>query len=271
MGFRNLWLRLPSFIRLRIYHILIKVGLRLYEPTGSHRCYKLPFNLYAKFGGNVFIAEADAMRYISSHTTAPVPSVVDAIPVPTGAFIVMTGLPGTEMFDRLQRMSTSELALLAQDLKASFEQIRSLPPPTSGPRVSGFGGGNFRCFRIDSDPIGPFATEGDFYQYIYEHAWATERERLEHIAQKVHSTPYKLCLTHNDLAPHNILLDGNNRLSGIVDWECCAWMPEYWEYTRSCYVRDGYTQWLHLMGEVFGTWPEELAVEKEFWYCNDPW
>lgn len=91
MGFlRNAWLHTPAALRLRVYRALIYVGLRLYGPTGSGLCYRLSFNLYTKTGWNVFISEANAMRYIERHTTIPIPSVVDVIQSPTGVFIVMT-------------------------------------------------------------------------------------------------------------------------------------------------------------------------------------
>ncbi|TDL13983.1 hypothetical protein BD410DRAFT_298161 [Rickenella mellea] len=182
----------------------------------------------------------------------------------------MTGLPGTEMFDRLQRMHNPEpeLALLAKDLKGCFGQIRSLPPPTSGPRVSGYGGGKFRCESIDADPIGPFATERGFYQHLYEHAWTTQRECLWHIGQKVHSTPYKLCLTHNDLAPHNILLEKSDRHSGSSTGSAVRGCRSIGNISDlATYLRrspSGYILWVRCSAE-------ELAVGKVVWLYNDPW
>ena len=46
--------------------------------------------------------------------------------------------------------------------------------------------------------------------------------------REVHARDYRICLTHNDLGPHNILVDDDWNITGIVDWESCAWMPEYW-------------------------------------------
>ena len=47
---------------------------------------------------------------------------------------------------------------------------------------------------------------------------------LEHRSR----TYYKICLTHGDLTPHNILVDENVRPVALIDWETAGWMPEYW-------------------------------------------
>ena len=55
-----------------------------------------------------------------------------------------------------------------------------------------------------------------------------DSEMVHNMIWEVHSRDYRLCLTHNDLGPHNILVDDHWNITGIVDWESCAWMPEYW-------------------------------------------
>ncbi len=42
---------------------------------------------------------------------------------------------------------------------------------------------------------------------------------------------YHLCLTHGNILPTNILIDNNYVPVGLIDWQCAAWMPEYWELT----------------------------------------
>jgi hypothetical protein len=56
-----------GFAFLRVYQLLVHVGLWLYGPTSSQRCsrFRFPFNLYAKVGLNVLMDEANAMRYIT--------------------------------------------------------------------------------------------------------------------------------------------------------------------------------------------------------------
>ena len=163
----KIWLLFPSNIRLLTYRLLARIGHRLYpttDPFGSMpRCFRLPFGLYAKTGHGVFMAEAEALRFVSQHISIPAPRLIDAIPVTEGAFIVMTALPGHPIADGLMRMSSEQRAQLASDMKECFEKLRSLPPPLSGPRICAADGGPFVCYRIGFDPVGPFATEKDFY------------------------------------------------------------------------------------------------------------
>ncbi|KZT28713.1 hypothetical protein NEOLEDRAFT_1167245 [Neolentinus lepideus HHB14362 ss-1] len=46
------------------------------------------------------------------------------------------------------------------------------------------------------------------------------------------SSVHRLVFTHNDVAPRNIMIadDDSGRITGLIDWECAAWLPEYWEY-----------------------------------------
>ncbi|KAL5494915.1 hypothetical protein ACEPAI_377 [Sanghuangporus weigelae] len=264
------WLLLPSRVRLLLYRFLINVGIRIYGRTTSSRTYRLPFNLYAKFGKSVLESEANVMRFLSENTTITVPRVVDCIEVPTGAFIVMTRLPGEILNGSISRMTSDERRQFVKDLGSALRQLHSLSAPDSC--VSAFGGGSFRDWRIDhQDRLGPFNSEKEFYDKLYGYCGNEHKPRLRRLARDVHETPHRLCLTHNDLNPRNILIY-NNRLSGIVDWECAAWLPEWWEYTRSMYCRLGYQDWIDAMNEAHpDTYPRELEVEIEFWYVSFPW
>ena len=179
----------------------------------------------------------------------------------------MTRMPGEPLGNGLQSITTEECSLLASDLKLCFDQLHSIPAPSVGPHISGIGGGLFRCYRILSEHIGPFATEPDFYCYLYDKS--PRGDYLEQFGREVHTTPHKICLSRNDLILDNILVDSNRRLSAIIDWECAAWLPEYWDYTRSYLLRDSYHQWKCFMDEVFGLRPEDLRVEMEMWKYNN--
>jgi aminoglycoside phosphotransferase (APT) family kinase protein len=63
--------------------------------------------------------------------------------------------------------------------------------------------------------------------------------------------------------PRNIIID-RGRLSGIVDWECAGFYPEYWEFTKLFYGG-------HISPEILGafvgdTYEEELEAERLLWY-----
>jgi len=267
----SLWLLVPPWLRLRAYKLLQKIGLWLYGQTTSPLCFRLPLNLYAKVGFGVDMAEAEALRFVSQHVQGPVPSLIDAIPVRDGAFIVMTGLPGKPLGRQLFDMSPQQRFQLASDLKRFFDQLRSIPPPREGPKICAVDGGPMLCYRVCVDRVGPFATESDFYRFLSDRMVLEEQDRLKALAKAVHTRTYPIRLHHNDFAPQNILVDENYCLSGIVDWACLSWFPEYWEWTRAHYCRESNLPWRALIDEVFGRWEEELAVEQELWRYSSPW
>ncbi len=38
--------------------------------------------------------------------------------------------------------------------------------------------------------------------------------------------------THADIAPRNIMVDEQYRITGIIDWEAAGWYPDYWGYAN---------------------------------------
>ena len=270
MVFLHIWLAFPSHIRLFVYELLVKIGIRIYGRTTSTRTYRLPFNLYAKYGNSVLESEANVMRFLAENTTIPVPRVIDCIEVPTGAFIVMTKLPGEALKNGLSLMTQDERAQFVRDFGSTLKQLHALTAPDN--RVSAFGGGPFRDWRIDhKERIGPFESEKEFYNKLYTYCGPEHQSRLRQLARDVHNTPHRLCLTHSDLNLHNILVL-DNRFSGLVDWECAAWLPEWWEYTRSMYLQQRYKDWVDVMNEAHPvTYPKELEVEMVFWDVSFPW
>ena len=38
--------------------------------------------------------------------------------------------------------------------------------------------------------------------------------------------------TRGDIAPRNIIVDENCRITALLDWEGAGWFPDYWEYTQ---------------------------------------
>ena len=46
---------------------------------------------------------------------------------------------------------------------------------------------------------------------------------------KLLTVKHDVVFTHGDLLLHNIIVE-DGHISGIIDWECAGWMPEYWEF-----------------------------------------
>ena len=38
--------------------------------------------------------------------------------------------------------------------------------------------------------------------------------------------------TYTNIAPCNIMIDEQNNIMGILNWEYAGWYPDYWEYAQ---------------------------------------
>ncbi|KIM37078.1 hypothetical protein M413DRAFT_20392 [Hebeloma cylindrosporum] len=104
-------------------------------------------------------------------------------------------------------MSSAELNQIADQLLVILDEMRSYKSTTLG-AVTG-GPYNNRNMAYPWHPPHPFPNVADVFP--------TE-------GQEIH-------LTHGDLLPHNILVDGS-KITAIVDWETAGYYPEFWEYCR---------------------------------------
>ena len=96
------------------------------------------------------------------------------------------------------------------------------------------------CERISlgSYPAGPWDSVDDFHKELMLRALPlnipkdVNAEEVNDVIRRAHLRRHRICLTHNDLGPHNVLVDEKWNITGIVDWEASAWMPEYWCVSR---------------------------------------
>ena len=66
---------------------------------------------------------------------------------------------------------------------------------------------------------------------------------------KLLTVKHDIVFTHGDLDLHNIIVkDGH--ISGIIDWECAGWMPEYWEFAVILRCFDSKSEWHRLIKTV---------------------
>lgn len=128
------------------------------------------------------------------------------------------------------RLSDSQKLL--EDLRNAIRELRSLPPPSSGP-ISGLNGGPL-IWSHASDPqlIEPFENIDAFHEMLLSRVGRKWRlPKIRRLAEPVHAKQHRICFTHADLHQGNILVrDG--QLAGIIDWEFSGWYPEYWEWIR---------------------------------------
>ncbi|KAI8996289.1 kinase-like domain-containing protein [Trametes punicea] len=169
----------------------------------------------------------------------------------------------SETVEKLKQMPPPTLDLsdaepLLQDLRNALKELRSLEAPS--PAVAGLFGRPLRCVRGgESAMIGPFEHQRQFKHTIFGQSGlglidGNNVPGLRRLAAAVNAKEHRICFTHADLAPRNVLIK-DGRLSGIVDWECAGWYPDW----NQPLVRRFWDA-----AELFGPgdpYPDEVALE----------
>ncbi|KAJ5450699.1 uncharacterized protein N7458_007148 [Penicillium daleae] len=189
----------------------------LYPRSFTGLVHRLPFGLYTKECPRSPGNEAEALLLVEKYPGRH-------------PILIMMAVAGQTLDKVFYRLSYTERKQLSKDLKSVVSQLRCIPNQT--PYIFGNShGGPLRNHRFPSGTCGPFNSIFDFKDFLV-HPYV-RKETKEKISA-VYARTYRSVFTHADLYPSNIMLD-RGCLSGIVDWECAGFYPEYWEYTKLMY------------------------------------
>ncbi|KAJ5627282.1 hypothetical protein N7528_004709 [Penicillium herquei] len=213
-------------------------------------------------------SEPNALKLVEKHATIPAPQLVDFGEYDGKTYVIMTMIPGQQLDSVFHLMSYEERDRLTEDLVDCVAQLRRIPNNTPY-RFANTVGGSIYDHRIpDNEPVGPFNDETDFNNYLLSYIGCTLdkalRENGEPISMRQDHVSY---FTHCDFHPSNILMQ-NGRLSGIVDWECAGYMPDYWECIKARRASWNSPPLLALFVNVFkrfGDYEEEWENERVLW------
>ena len=188
----------------------------------------------------------------------------------------MTRIPGRQVAQMprcLDDYNDQELNVFVTTVGGWLKQLLALGPSPYGYSVCGFLGGPFYSYRIlHEEAIGPFASQEEFHAQWFNTLPEQANPEIRALAGRLRSQKrYRLCLTHGDISPNNILVDDAYKPVGLVDFGCAAWMPEYWELTYSIYGRQLYPGWVKAFTQVLSQYEDELALEMELWKYVSPW
>ncbi|KAJ7913848.1 hypothetical protein B0H13DRAFT_1529976, partial [Mycena leptocephala] len=132
-------------------------------------------------------------------------------------------------------------------------------------RICGFSGGPLFSYRINGEVVGPFDTVADFHAQPFcavgptEYASATAH--IQRLISDRPNRPYEIHLVHGDLLLHNIMADEDLRPTGLIDWECAAWAPEYWERASSSRVHYNFMWcWKDILDKAFPKHEDDMAL-----------
>ena len=74
---------------------------------------------------------------------------------------------------------------------------------------------------------------------------------------------HKVVLTHGDFHPRNIMVE-DMVITGIIDWECAGWYPEYWEYVKALTSVGPVVDWWRYLTTIIDPWYAEWAIDRQF-------
>lgn len=212
-----------SFLSLRLR---LRLGNLLFRPVGPNVT-RVSWNRVVK--GPCNPPEIEALQYLALHTDIPVPKIY-AIHIERNRviYIEMSYIRGVTLEAAWDGLSTQQRDTIFADLKQHLSRLRDLPPPAEDIVCSAFQNPAYDC-RIGSRFFGPI-THQEFHSWTRKHLVAEDVEScLGRPVALTHTSRYRTCFTHADLAPRNIIVR-RGRVAAIIDWGFAGWYPEYWEY-----------------------------------------
>jgi Phosphotransferase enzyme family len=194
--------------------------------------------------------EVTTMRFVRRHSSIPVPEVhawdTDCDNAFAAPFTLMTGICGWEpdwktLSVEMKQHVISQMAEIKMKLGSiRFPQIGSL-------RQDELGNYSIGSLCVGGKWTGPFNSATNYYSYFALSAWedcATKDYESEASRQNDHFVPWlarslapfishagldrgPFPLSHVDLGRHNLLIDDNAVVIGVVDWSNACTLP--WE------------------------------------------
>ncbi|PQE13547.1 kinase-like domain protein [Rutstroemia sp. NJR-2017a WRK4] len=210
--------------------------------------------IVVKSGRHLKLSEAEAMKYIATHTSIPVPHVYEAVSDGKLTSITMDFIEG----DRLDKVWNSlpeatKLSLAAQ-INSMLVQLRSLRGRYIG-AVNNDKAIDSRRYDLEG---GPFETEAQFNEFLLSDVYPQVPKCFLHMAERALLTNHAIVFAHGDLAPRNMIVrDG--KVVAVLDWENAGWYPEYWDFVKTFNALDQRCNWYDYVDRIF-----PVRYEQEF-------
>ncbi|RAK96386.1 aminoglycoside phosphotransferase family protein [Aspergillus ibericus CBS 121593] len=197
---------------------------------------EIDFSIVSKSGHGVRHSEAEAMKLVFGHTSVPVPEVIVTSFDGEKGNIHMTIIPGTCLevkWDMLDIQSKESICLQLWDLISKWREI-PLPSNLTGLYQCAADGSPSRDPLLEDlqSPKRPLTSDSELRGRIYERYLYFGGLRYKHTLPDMLPRSDRSVFTHGDIAPRNIMINDENQITGILDWEYAGWYPDYWEYAQ---------------------------------------
>ncbi|PIL34493.1 hypothetical protein GSI_03270 [Ganoderma sinense ZZ0214-1] len=208
-------------------------------------------------------AEVQALQFLSGRLSIRTPRVLHHAPFPEPDATIEAGewdkgcwyffmdeCPGVPLDKVIGDMSPSELDHIADQLTVVLKEMRACTSTTLGSVSGGPYDNHFMPYPWQ--PLDAFTSVAEYLEY-YRDVFRDfcGPEFVENLFSCFPDGPDVLVhLTHGDLLPKNILVDGS-AITAIIDWETAGFYPEFWEYCRMHDPNAMSPEWDRILARVF--------------------
>ncbi|KAF8221028.1 kinase-like protein [Tricholoma matsutake] len=254
-------------------------ALERVNPGGSKPVSRFAPGILVKFGWD-HDAEVRALQFVRGRLSVRTPGVLHHAPFPIDNAVIepwnwrtkgvwyffMEECQGVPLNTVIEGMSPTELDHIADQLLTILDEMHSytstmLASVTGGPY-------NNRTMPYPWHPTHAFSSVKeylDYYRGIF-----VEFCGPEYVDElfSCFPTEAQVYLTHGDLLPHNILVDGS-RITAIIDWETAGYYPEFWEYCRMHDPGWMTPPWARVLARIFPGPRREKEIEAVYRILRD--
>lgn len=217
------------------------VALERLNPGADKPVCRFAPGILVKFGWD-HDAEVRALQFLHGRLSVYTPRVLHHPPFPPNAvvepwkwktsgvwYFFMDECRGVPLRTVIETMSSSELDHIANQLLGILNEMRSYTSMTLG----SFTGGpyNNRFMPYPWNPPQAFSSVKEYLDYYRSIFLDFCGEEYVNELFSCFPMDTKVYLTHGDLLPQNIMVEGST-ITGIIDWETAGYYPEFWEYSR---------------------------------------
>ncbi|KAL5332672.1 kinase-like domain-containing protein [Aspergillus crustosus] len=190
-----------------------------------------------KRGADVRRTEADAMCLVGKHTSIPAPRVWQSRFTPDVGAIKMSLIPGTRLEEKWDTLEATDKERICREVWYLTFQFHFVPQPEelSHLFVCSADGSPLQhpMFKDWEEQPRHLMSDAMVRARIYDLYLRAEGRLYEDILSDMLPRAQASIFTHGDIKPHNILIDEQNKVTGILGWEHAGWYPDYWEYAQA--------------------------------------
>jgi aminoglycoside phosphotransferase (APT) family kinase protein len=257
---------------------LLRISARTY-PKIAPNVTRLTKGTILKRGDAKYLRlEAEATRYVTLHTSIPVPAVYDFWTEEDGrACLIMEYKDGQTLHRHWRHLSVDQKMTVMRDLRGFLDELHNLPQPHPKGMIGSVSGGVFFDCRLSRQQFlcGPFDNEAAYNDWhistfkFFGDQHSPTKLQLRQLRDEM-PNDHQITFTHGDITRGNILIrvDGEGAsdvsIVAVLDWEQAGWRPEYWETVKFMFGNQETSEWATLgRQEIFVGYDPELQREDE--------